>query len=120
MPWDWTAILESLPAEKRDYFDSLHYQAEALPALPTTEKKAIMVHFMNVDSILFKAFEETFPSFDYSTFELRLKRLKRQLEIRQLNPPSKEYLAYFPGANLYFSDALTKQYLGRFRVPTRN
>lgn len=115
MPWDWESILESLPAEKRAYYESLHYQADSLPSLPTVEKKAITVHFMNIDSVLLKAFEETFVGLSYSYFEERLRRLKKQL-----GDSAEFYLVYFPGANLYFRNKDTDAYCGRFRVPTRN
>lgn len=114
MPWNWTELLDKIPVEKRAYYESLHYQAEALPALPTVEKKAITVHFMNIDSVFLKAFEESYDDFDRSYFEERLKRLKKQL-----GDSAVHYLVYFPGANLYFSNKDTNQYCGRFRVVAR-
>lgn len=114
MPWDWTEVLNKLPIEKREYYESLHYQTQALPPLPTVERKAITVHFMDIDSLFLKAFEESYDTFDRYYFEERLKRLKKQL-----GDSAVHYLVYFPGANLYFRNKDTDQYCGRFRVVAR-
>ena len=114
MPWEWNRIAETIPPEKRQHYESLFIRANMLQALPTTEKKSIRVESMDMDAVLFKAFEETFASFDSKYFETRLKRFKR--ECGEAN----SFLLYFPGVNLRISDADTDQFICRFRVAQRN
>lgn len=119
MEWDWQSILASIPDEKKQRYESLRYRTNSLPSLPTIEKKAIVVSAIDIDSVLLKAFEESYVSFNRSYFETRLKRLEKQLQNRQLYDLGRNYLVYFPGAHLYLKDAETDQYLGRFRVVHR-
>ncbi len=114
MPWEWNRIAETIPLEKRQHYESLFIRANMLQALPTTEKKSIRVDSMDMDAVLFKAFEETLDSFDSKYFETRLKRFKRECG------DTNSFLLYFPGVNLHVSNADTNLFICRFRVAERN
>jgi hypothetical protein len=85
-----------------------------LGPLPTTDKKAILVDSNDLDVVLFKAFEETFETFDAKYFETRLKRFKATVG----DAPS--FRIYFPGVNLHISNGESNLYIAHFRVARRN
>lgn len=114
MPWNWDDVLQTLPEEKRMRIESLHIQADMLGPLPTVERKAMNVSAEQIDSILLKAFEETFQTFQLSYFEERLKRLKKQC-----GSSFQSYSVYFPGVNLYVSNGETGDHICHFRVAPR-
>ena len=107
-------FFSNIPAEKRDYFEALYYRAEALPTLPTSEKRAITVDAVNIDCVLLRALEKSYYSMKYSAFERYLERLKNLL-----NEEAPQYFVYFPGANLYIKNADTNQYIAQFRIVKR-
>lgn len=114
MPWNWETILQTIPDEKRMRIESLHIQADMLGQLPTVERKAIKVPAGALDSVLLKAFEETYVKFDLNYFESRLKRLKNQC-----GDAFDSFLIYFPGVNLYVSNGETGDFICHFRISPR-
>ena len=115
MPWDWKEVLQTIPHEKQMHIESLHIQADMLGPLPTVERKAIKISARNLDSVVLKAFEETYDTFDLKKFDNRLKRLKSQC-----GDAFESYLVYFPGVNLYISNGETGDHICHFRIPSRN
>lgn len=114
MPWNWETLLQTIPHEKRMRLESLHIQADMLGQLPTVERKAIKISAASLDSILLRAFEETYQDFDLKNFELRLKRLKNQC-----GNSFDSFLVYFPGVNLYISNGETGDHICHFRIAPR-
>lgn len=113
MPWNLELIAERSPPSKRDHFQSLFIRANLLGALPSTEKKAILVDRNDLEAVLFKAFEETFVSLDVSYFETRFNRFLKTCG----DAPS--FRIYFPGVNLHILNGESNLYVAQFRVPQR-
>jgi hypothetical protein len=114
MPWDFESIATQCPPNKLDHYQSLLVRANMLGPLPTTEKKAIFVDPNDLEVVLFKAFEETFPTLDIGYFETRLKRFKATVG----EAPS--YRIYFPGVNLRVINGESNLYIDHFRIARRN
>ena len=114
MPWDFDSIANQTPPTQRDHYQSLLVRANMLGSLPTTEKKAILVNSYDLDAVLFKAFEESFESFDSKYFETRLKRFRATVGDVQT------FRIYFPGVNLHISNGESNLYIAHFRVARRN
>ena len=114
MPWDLDLIAQRTAPSERDHFQSLWIRANMFGPLPTTEKKALVVDSMDLEAVLFKAFEETFASLDASYFKLRFNRFKKTCG------DATSYRVYFPGVNLYILNGDSGLYVGHFRIPQRN
>jgi len=114
MPWDFHSIASQTQPFQQEHYESLLVRANMLGPLPTTDKKAILVDSNDLDVVLFKAFEETFETFDAKYFETRLKRFKATVG----DAPS--FRIYFPGVNLHISNGESNLYIAHFRVARRN
>jgi len=114
MPWDFESIATQCPPAKVNHYQSLLVRANMLGPLPTSEKKAILLDENDLEALLFKAFEETYPTLNVCYFETRLKRFHATCGQAQ------SYRIYFPGVNLHVSNGESNLYIGHFRVAKRN
>ena len=114
MPWDFETVTAGIAPSNQDRYQSLLIRGNMLGPLPTSEKKALLVDSNNLEVVLFKAFEETFPLFDAKYFETRLKRFKATVG------EANSVKIYFPGVNLHVSNGESNLYICHFRVAKRN